>query len=807
MWNPYSYCGMSQLAVPSPSALYAPNLIFAFLPFTAALAATQIFHQVVAGSGIYLLSRTLDWKKLPSALAGIAMALGGFNFALAQNYTIFATTAWLPICIAFLLRLGRPGGNRHLYFIGTAITYALMVLAGRPEIWIVGSLALALSVIYSGSKSVRKLKNHVPDFRKRVASTISWQLAALFCGLLLATPALLPTAEWTAMSNRASGLGPKDVLVWSASWFDYFGIFLCQPLGDMGANGNPFLPLIATRQGSAQFIQSLYLGPATVTLALWGLQKTRRYNWVLPILLLLSMLLASGSNTPFSSELVSQVSFLRIFRYPIKLAYFVNLLIVLLAARGLNTALGKPSERSNQKISVIFWSVIVAATFQILQSHGQVLNFSARPFNAAILNQASIAIGVQLGVALAIGLATCALRYLYERQTLSKRWFCSSLLILVVAPLTYSAFQIRSTAGSPDFYGASQLKQIMQAHKLNQSTSPRLFTVDINEWGPSKNFRKKLHASHSEEAMQFERQLAKPNTNMDFAIQQTFGYEAAVTSTYEGLVYSAIRADSELRQKQAQRITREEHNTNHPGTRTETAGEPPGSKKIVESSESSVDLPLYRVCRATASGSVLTRSFSTDDFGNKGPDYPKLDSTLFELIENNDDLNIKLYRVLKPAPRAYLPRTWKWSNSRQEVKTRLIASAEPAADPLECSYISDVEPLKELETTEISSVVPDVSFTVDEPEHVQLKVTTDKKRLLVLADTVYPGWEASIDHEETQILRVNAINRGVFVPPGTHTIDFTFFPNSFKLGLALAGLSILAIIALSVALAGNRKAP
>ena len=48
LWNPYCYCGMSQLANPSPGLFFFPNLLFAVCSYSKALVLIQCLHEIVA---------------------------------------------------------------------------------------------------------------------------------------------------------------------------------------------------------------------------------------------------------------------------------------------------------------------------------------------------------------------------------------------------------------------------------------------------------------------------------------------------------------------------------------------------------------------------------------------------------------------------------------------------------------------------------------------------------------------------------------------------------------------------------------
>ncbi|NNE10526.1 MAG: YfhO family protein, partial [Gemmatimonadetes bacterium] len=84
----------------------------------------------------------------------------------------------------------------------------------------------------------------------------------------------------------------------------------------------------------------------------------------------------------------------------------------------------------------------------------------------------------------------------------------------------------------------------------------------------------------------------------------------------------------------------------------------------------------------------------------------------------------------------------------------------------------------------------------DEWNRVTVEVDADRENYLVLADSYDPGWKATIDGEPAPVLAAYGLVRAVRMPAGTHTVRFTYEPNSFRLGgaLSLAGLAILATL-------------
>jgi uncharacterized membrane protein YfhO len=72
--------------------------------------------------------------------------------------------------------------------------------------------------------------------------------------------------------------------------------------------------------------------------------------------------------------------------------------------------------------------------------------------------------------------------------------------------------------------------------------------------------------------------------------------------------------------------------------------------------------------------------------------------------------------------------------------------------------------------------------------------------LAVFSEIFYPkGWTATIDGQETDILRADYILRALAVPPGKHTIEFRFEPRPYTVGnkITTASSWVLVIIVLA----------
>ncbi|MFN8471592.1 MAG: YfhO family protein [Anaerolineae bacterium] len=86
-----------------------------------------------------------------------------------------------------------------------------------------------------------------------------------------------------------------------------------------------------------------------------------------------------------------------------------------------------------------------------------------------------------------------------------------------------------------------------------------------------------------------------------------------------------------------------------------------------------------------------------------------------------------------------------------------------------------------------------VDWVEDGATRVVLKTKSDAPGFLVLADTYYPGWQATVDDKATPVLLANYMFRGAYVPAGEHTVTFSYAPRSVRIGFDLTGVMILLV--------------
>jgi len=110
---------------------------------------------------------------------------------------------------------------------------------------------------------------------------------------------------------------------------------------------------------------------------------------------------------------------------------------------------------------------------------------------------------------------------------------------------------------------------------------------------------------------------------------------------------------------------------------------------------------------------------------------------------------------------------------------------------------------------------PDVGpFSMDQfvssPNHASFAVRVPQEGFLLLNEVYYPGWEATVDGQPTEISRADGIFRSLFLSSGDHHIEFRFRPQYLARGVAISLLTLGGFLVLAVAnwrRRGNLAAP
>jgi len=149
-------------------------------------------------------------------------------------------------------------------------------------------------------------------------------------------------------------------------------------------------------------------------------------------------------------------------------------------------------------------------------------------------------------------------------------------------------------------------------------------------------------------------------------------------------------------------------------------------------------------------------------------------------------------------PRAWVAYGWRNASSQLEAAALTVASSR--------SELQRRPVLEDAPAARAAAPAPDAAtFLVDRDEFISLRVDAKRSGYVVLDDSYYPGWHASVDGHSAKIVPANENFRAVAVAPGVHTVEFRYRPASFQIGAVISILVAVGLLAALAALLVRRR--
>jgi hypothetical protein len=140
-----------------------------------------------------------------------------------------------------------------------------------------------------------------------------------------------------------------------------------------------------------------------------------------------------------------------------------------------------------------------------------------------------------------------------------------------------------------------------------------------------------------------------------------------------------------------------------------------------------------------------------------------------------------------------LPRSWvaySWRPAKGENAALFQIAASTSAQARDAPVVEGSGPAP----ARAGAAATPARITLDQAEHVRVQVTAQRAGYLILDDTYYPGWHATVDGRPAPILPANVNFRAVPIPPGPHVVSFRYDPASVTVGGAVSAASALVMV-------------
>jgi hypothetical protein len=550
---------------------------------------------------------------------------------------------------------------------------------------------------------------------------------------------LLPSLELLRLSGRRGGYAGNVLGYWSLHPAELINTIVPNLFG------NPYSltgylywgeKFHYDREG---YLVSVYLGATTLLLALFSFFSSRKkLQWVFGGLTVIGIALALGQFGYLYPLLCKWLAVMRFGRYPVKFMLLVSLALSILASLGLEALLtrGRDSRRGRFGLpAFVLFGLLVGGfllCFSIyLSSHGSAVENVLRSWISPAR------------------LPNKNLKDITGQLVQSFRWaglFSLIALLLIII----GRFRKRTPLAA----GLIVFAVVMELLAQNLRLSPLISGADFEYISELDQYLKpspnsEIHRVYHVEPIGFlpVRKIWAPNQSVAWLYLLIRRSGEPLFGIMSGVQYSISRSIDDLNTSESDDILNQGYRLKGDDFLT-----------LLAKLNSTVLLTFGEI---DSSMVTLRKSFST-----------------------GSESKIRVYGLNDGSQRAYFVPNAHWVNSHEKALEQLLNPkfAYKNAVILEGNERFGGE----------QSVLGKVRILHYGQNEVRCEVESPTEGYLVLLDSYYPGWRASLDGVPVPVLRANYAFRAVKVQAGKHLVEFRYRPASFYLGFLLTGLTLAA---------------
>ncbi len=855
LWSPSLQAGFPLFAEGQIAALYPLNVMFyRLLPVEYALSISILLNFAWASLGMYILVRASGFR-IPSALlAGLVFGRSGFMTAHLPHVSLVAVAAWLPWLILFQQKYWQAkvnGTSTRVWFLAICISTGLQLLAGYPPIALLNIAAFVLFGMVNPFLRQSRLNKPVRDWitnsllHSSEAAFIT--LLSILLGVGIAAIQLLPLAEFAGLSGRGQEVG--------IAFFTSYSLdpsALTQLLSPFWYLGQP---------SAANMEFWAYLGVLPLALAfLAPLARRDTRTWTLLSLALISLFLALGGFNPVYNWLYYVPVFDR-FRAPARFLFLFTFAAAFLAATSFEELQRRLPDfpRGRWRSPIVVLALLATAAAVIVLAYSQPLEFWMSTWRWLPAFFILLSITVLLIArfhppsriifsAMVIGLTVFDLET-FSAVFLSNLTQMTSPADLVQVPRTVQAMDSHQNNYRILVNRFPSVTQPAVRATLWPDLALQYGKQGVGVYAPLELQRAKEYVG----------EMTLPMLNLMNVRYYLLPLQTAPpgdpspfdeTEPYGGLTLGLLSQQPAIPPTPAARleiVSYTDQSANLPDgflagelTLTLSAGKPitlpirlgqetadwayNGLAEIGKVDHSkpaeAISFPAYLASVGHAFqgekyvahydlGSEMTISaVGVKSF------LPHAELTvesvslidaqghavsLAALLHRNDlALAFRSHTAAMWENKDVLPRAF-IVHAAEVVKDEdaLAQMKQPNFQPAETALLSDGTPLDAPNGAGQARADEQATIAEYHSERVVINAKVDKTGYLILTDSWYPGWVATVDGKDAPIQRADYIFRAVALKPGNHTIVFEYHPASFAWGALISASSLIVLLVIT----------
>jgi len=731
LWNPNILGGTPFLeSVAGGDSLYPTSVLLLFMETYRALGWKLVLHIPLAGSLMYLWTRSLGRSQGASLLAGLAFTLAPYMVTLvypAQDGKLFVT-ALTPLVFWTTDRLLRTGGLRWVGALALSVGLVILTTHFQMAYFLFGAVgAMAAFRTVQHARGTGPWAETSAEIGRAGAGRAGLRfgvfLAAAVLGAGVAAVQLMPSVNYvmndsrrTATTTEAAG---ETGLAYASSWSlhpEEALSFVIPEFAGNSAGGRPWAS--DTYWGRNVFkLNHEYMG--LVVLVLAGLAflgaPQRGFRWFLLGMGGVVFLFTLGTHTPVWRVFYSLVPGVDLFRAPSMAIFLTGFASTTLMAfgvdRGLELALGDGDGQKRLMRYLGAW-VGAMALLALLVTSGLLLDLWTGVLYSDIAP----------GKADALARATPFIRR-------------GAFLALLLVSATGGAFWAISRRFLPLAAGVAALAGLVTLD-LARVDAPFLQTLDYFQWAEPDTHEQTLMAAARESEEPF-RVLSMLQSGQDvrpgmFGIELAAGHHPNDLARYReviGMVGSGV------------------------------------PRNFFDQAEGGLNQNLFAL--------LNIRFLLWPDY-----QYGALPvEPMSRLTTRDGQPYTSLYELPWGLPRARLVSGVRVVAREDAVATLLRPDFDPVAEVLR---EEDLDPSWAIADGGAPAATGVVQWVERQPDRMVLNVTTDRAALLALSQNWLPGWRARVDGEDRPVLRANHTLQAIPIPAGEHRIEIEYAPDPVR---------------------------
>ncbi|HEX6160260.1 MAG TPA: hypothetical protein VF111_08855, partial [Thermoanaerobaculia bacterium] len=364
-WNRHFAGGQPIAANPEHEVFYPFTWLILLPSYDLGYRLHILVHIYIGLIGMYALLRSMRLRPPAAFFGALSFGLGGIYLSYINLLPILFCAAWIPLTCLYVRKFLLKPSLRD--FALASLFLGLQFLVGEPTTVMQTGFLIGMYAMYRGWYAAeehggRFWSAKVPEMLARVAFIAIISIAAILMG----AAQMIPAVDHVGDSARSRTFDYSLVSAWSLPWAKIAEVVYPNILGHISIEnvmwywGGGLYPGMGS-----PFLFSIYSGLLVIALTIAGAFVRPRGGRFVLIVVVFSMLIALGGNTPLM-KLLYQAGIATSIRYPEKFILIAMFAILIFAAKMLQRLLDGDEAVRDALLGFVLATTVVAAILALI---------------------------------------------------------------------------------------------------------------------------------------------------------------------------------------------------------------------------------------------------------------------------------------------------------------------------------------------------------------------------------------------------------------------------------------------------------